>query len=172
MTDEDAVGQVTGRSEVVCDQHERQTLIALELGQQVQDADPHGDVEHRGRLIGDQHVGLDRERARDRDALALSSRELEGMAVEELLGRFQSDPAEQCCRAGAHIGRLGPVMAQQRAREMVEHIVGGIQRAERVLEDHLDPPAIGERCAMRLSLQDVATAEPDPPAVRLLEPHE
>ena len=60
----------------------RQAELLAQLREQVQNRRLHRDVERRDRLVGDQELGLESERARDRDALALAARELPRVGVE------------------------------------------------------------------------------------------
>ena len=53
----------------------------LQLEQQIDDLRLHRDVERRDQLVGDQAFGLDGERARDADALALAAGEFVRIAV-------------------------------------------------------------------------------------------
>ena len=68
------------------DHQDREALLAQAV-EDVEDARPHRDVEHRNRLVGDEHLGLEDERRGDRHPLALAARELVRIAVEEELGR-------------------------------------------------------------------------------------
>ena len=56
-------------------------MLALELAQQVEDLCLDRDVERRHRLVGDQQLGLERDRAGDADPLALAAGELVRIAV-------------------------------------------------------------------------------------------
>ncbi len=71
--DEHLVGDVARARDVVRDVEERDAKLALELQDQVEDPDADRDVEHRDRLVAQDHARLDRERACDRHALALSA---------------------------------------------------------------------------------------------------
>ena len=62
----------------------------LQLQQQVHDLRLHGDVERRDELVGDQAFGLDRERPRDADPLALPA----GEFVRTAVGRVGGKPHE------------------------------------------------------------------------------
>ena len=55
--DRDPIADVTNHREVVADEKVAQALRALELGEQVQDLALDGDVETRGRLVGDDEAG-------------------------------------------------------------------------------------------------------------------
>ena len=59
---------------------------SLQPEQDVEDLRAHRGVEHRDRLVADQPLGLEHERRRDRDPLALAAGELVRVAVEVALG--------------------------------------------------------------------------------------
>ena len=63
--------------------------------QQVQDAEADRHVEHRDRLVGEQHLGVGGEGARDRDALALAARELVRELVDVALGGRELHAVEE-----------------------------------------------------------------------------
>ena len=63
------------------DEDQRQAEVALELAQQVEHLRLDRDVERRHRLVGDDQLRLERDRARDADALALAAGELVRVAV-------------------------------------------------------------------------------------------
>ncbi len=69
--DGDAVRDMADQAQVVGDEEDGQMQAVLQLQQKVDDLRLHGDVERGDDLVGDQQVGLDRERPRDADALAL-----------------------------------------------------------------------------------------------------
>ena len=110
----------------------------LQLLEQVDDLRLDRDVERRDRLVADDEVRVERERAREADALALAAGELVRVARRRVGG--QADDLEQLadlapdapCRARAvHAQRLADDAADGVAR---------VERRERVLEDHLHPP--------------------------------
>ena len=72
----DAVGHLAHDAEVVGDEQQRHAVARLQGLQQLQDLRLDGDVERRGRLVGDQQVGLVGQRHGDHHALALAAREL------------------------------------------------------------------------------------------------
>ena len=77
----DAVAHVAHDGEVVGDEDDRQPELALQLGEQVDDLRLDRDVERRDGLVGDDQLGLQRDGARDADALALAAGELVREAV-------------------------------------------------------------------------------------------
>ena len=111
----------------------------LELLEQVDDLRLDRDVERRDRLVGDDEVGVERERARDADALALAARELVRVARRRV-GR-QPDDLEQL-RGRARSRRAGsarPCVADGSPMIRPDGMAR-VERRERVLEDHLHPP--------------------------------
>jgi hypothetical protein len=72
----DAVRDVGDHAHVVRDQDEAHVALLLELGEQAHDLRLHGHVERRGGLVGDQHLGVERQRHGDHDALAHAAGEL------------------------------------------------------------------------------------------------
>ena len=91
--DRDPLREADRRREVVRDHQDRETLFAQAV-EHVEDTRPDGDVEHRDRLVGDEHVRLEHERRGDRHPLALAARELVRVPVEIELGRRELDPDE------------------------------------------------------------------------------
>jgi hypothetical protein len=88
----------------VRDEEVGEAELALQIAHQVQDLRLHRDVERRGRLVADEELGLERERARDRDALALPAREL--VRIARAVGRREPDLVEQ--RATRAVIRAAP----------------------------------------------------------------
>ena len=100
--DADAVGDLAHDAEVVGDEQHRHAEPRLHLGEQLQDLRLHGDVERRGRLVGDEQVGLVGERHGDHDALALAAGELVRIGAEAAPRVADADEVEQsraCARA-------------------------------------------------------------------------
>jgi hypothetical protein len=89
-------------------------------------------VEIAGRLVGKEQNRIIGERARDRDALALSSREL----VCILAGIVQAEFGEQRFGAGAHLGVGQQRALSHRHEDIFEHRELGEQ--EMVLEHEAD----------------------------------
>ena len=59
--------------QIVGHQHQGESALFAQIAQQPQDAGLYRDIERRDRLVGNENRGLDRQRARDADALALSA---------------------------------------------------------------------------------------------------
>ena len=81
---------------------------------------------------------LDRERARDRDALALAAGQLVRVLRGVLLaGGTSPTVSSSVAHALVELARVDTPVDPQRPREVVAHRLDRVQRAERVLEDHL-----------------------------------
>ena len=82
--DPDAVREVLDDRQVVADEQVGQLELALEVEQQVEDLALDRHVERRDRLVRDDEVRAQRERARDADALPLAAGELVRVAPRVL----------------------------------------------------------------------------------------
>ncbi len=102
--DQHPVGDLGDDAEVVGDQDRRQAAFAVEPLEQGEDLGLHGDVERRRRLVGDQDLGLERQRHRDHRPLAHPARELVRVVVDALGGVGDADRVEQLDRALARLG--------------------------------------------------------------------
>ena len=67
------------------DVQDRELELRAQLVEQVEDLEADRDVEHRDRLVGQQHPRPRGERARDRDTLALAAGQLVREPARELL---------------------------------------------------------------------------------------
>ena len=104
--------------QVVGDEQQREAGRCLQLAQELQVARLGGDVERRGRLVGDQQPRLAGEGDGAGDALAHAAAELVRILVEPLRGGRQVDLLERpttrcssspprssrCCRSGSAAG--------------------------------------------------------------------
>src|SRR3954447_25773982 len=70
-----AVRHVLDDREIVADEEQRETELALQILQQVDDLRLDRDVERRDRLVADDQFGFGGERPGDADTLALAARE-------------------------------------------------------------------------------------------------
>ncbi len=126
--------------EVVGDHHIRQAEFLLELVQQIDDLGLDRHVERGDRLVADDHVRFEDQRAGDADALALAAGELVRVAGEGVGG--QADLVQDRLD-------LLPALLLVLADAVGDHALGqdrldvlpGVQRTQRVLEDHLQPAA-------------------------------
>ena len=141
------------------DEDERQPELALQLAQQVEDLRLDRHVERGDRLVGDDQLRLQRERARDADALALAAGELVRVAVV-VLG-VEPDDVHQLLDAALALALalLHPVDHERLADDRADRLAR-VQRRVRVLEDHLHLAAQRlELCAVRV--RDLLAVEAD-----------
>ena len=91
--------------QIVRDEEIRQLQLLLQVHQQVDDLRLHRDVERRDRLVEDEERRVQRERARQADALPLAAAELVRIALE--VRRVEADEPEQLgdARAARGAGR-------------------------------------------------------------------
>src|SRR3954454_21481399 len=163
-----AVAHVTYDREVVRDQDQRQVVFALQVAQQVQDLRLDRDIESRHGLVGDDDLGLQRDRARNADALTLAARELVRIAVV-VLG-IEPDLLHQLLdRSLALALALVQVVDDERLRDDRANRLARVERRVRVLEDHLDltPHRLQLAAAKR---RDLAPPDLDRPAGGVEQP--
>ena len=94
----DAIGQLERFFLIVRYKNARHVNAIVQPAQPAAQVAAHARVERTERLVEQQDFGFDRERARERDALALSARKLRGIALRELA---ELDQLEQLARRAA-----------------------------------------------------------------------
>ena len=140
LHDAHEVGHHAHDREVVGDEQVGQAELGLQVGQQLQDLVLHQHVERRDRLVEHDDVGLERERARDRDALTLSAGELTRIAGAQLLR--QRDLIEQFDSRAPRVDALSPDLVDlERLGDGVLEVAQRVERAVRVLEHRLHAAA-------------------------------
>ncbi len=157
------MGDPPDHRHLVRDHQDREAQLALDAGEQVEDRRGGLRVERRGRLVGQQHLGFGRQRARDADALLLAARQLGRIAVA-LVG--QADHVEQRLDAAPDAGTVGAEDLEGQ-RHVVEDGARG-QQVE-VLEDHADRAARRPQRPL-VERADVDAVDDDPARGRLLQP--
>src|SRR5919108_758423 len=137
----DLVAHRADDCEVVRDEEVREPEVALQVLEQVEDLGLDGDVEGRHRLVADDQLRVERERARDPDALPLPAGELVRVAVRVV--RVEADHLEQLAHGVAPaFARADPVHLERLGDDVPDRHAG-VERGVRVLEDdlHLAPHA-------------------------------
>ena len=137
----DAVAGLPHDAQVVGDQQQRHAEARLQILEEPEDLSLDGDVERRGRLVGDQQVRLVGQRHRDHHALPLAPRELVGIRAEALLGFRKVDEPQQLERAGPRGRPIERLVHGQHLAHLLAEGVQRVQRRHRLLEDHCDPVA-------------------------------
>jgi hypothetical protein len=164
----DPVRDVPDDREVVRDEEVRELEVLLQLLHQVDDLRLDRDVERRHRLVADDEVRVERQRAREPDALPLSPRELVRVAAGGVGG--ETDRLQQLPHLLPQI-LPAPAVHAQRLADHASDGVAGVQRGVRILEDHLHAPS--ERSQLALAhVRDVGAVEDDPAGRRLVEPQQ
>ena len=155
--DRDPVGDVAHDAEVVRDEDVGEVELVLQVVEQVEHLRLDRDVERRDRLVGDDQLRVQRERAGDADALALAAGELVRVAVH-VIGR-QADELEQLAHPLARSPRRAAApWISERVAEDLPDALARVERGVRVLEDHLHLAPVRAQLAAR-QRRDVAAVE-------------
>ena len=108
----DEIADLRGDAQIMRDEDDGEAEPLAQLREQLQHLRLHGNIERRDRLVGDQHVRLQRQRAREPDALPLAAGEFMRKAVARRKDRARPartipwhprSPRPAACRA-----RSGP----------------------------------------------------------------
>ncbi len=133
------VGDLPDDGQVVRDEQVADAQLGLEAREQLEHLGLDADVERGDGLVEDDQLGLERQRAGDRDALPLPARQLGGAAGQGAGG--QGHVVEE-------LGRAGPaprtVPDAERAQRLRDDPLDGQARVEGrvgVLVDELNPTA-------------------------------
>ena len=137
----DPVGHVGHHAHVVRDQHDGGAEVLPELLDQAEDLRLDGDVQRGGRLVGDQHVRVAGHRHRDHDALAHAAGELVRVGVDALARVRDADRGQQLDGPVPGCLPADLLVLADLLLDLPAHLVDGIQRGHRVLEDHADARA-------------------------------
>ena len=78
-------------AEIVRDEQDAHADLLLQAAQEIQNLGLDGDVERRGRLVGDEQRGVARQRQRDHDALAHAAGHFVRILIEPPLRRRNLD---------------------------------------------------------------------------------
>src|SRR6266540_2229873 len=165
--DGDAIGHVSHDGEIVGDEEVSQTEVALQRFQQVDDLGADRDVEGRDRLVEDDQLWVERERAREADPLPLSAGELVRETVRML--RAQADDAQELRYALLELGPAHELVDAQRLPDDLANRHARVERRVGILEDdlHLSPNVTHAPAAQA---GDVLSVEHDPARGRNDEP--
>ena len=156
---EHAVADLPHDRQVVGDQQDRQAALGLQAREQRQDLRLRADVERGDRLVADQRRGLRRQRAGDRDALALPAGELRRAGGRAARRRGRPRPAAPPARRRAG-GRPGAARAAPRPARRARSAAGRARsagpagRAGRAAQR----PALAARAARSTARRAAATS--------------
>ena len=99
--DDHAGGDAGDDAEIMGDEDQPHGEFPLQAGEKVQNLRLNGDVERRGRLVGQDQRRLAHQRHGDHDALAQAARELMWVLLEPAGGRRDADALQQLDGASA-----------------------------------------------------------------------
>ena len=137
--DGDVVADLAHDLEIVADEQIGDAQPVLQVEQEVHHLGLDGDVERRDRLVADQQVGLGHQGPRQHHALALAAGQFVRKAF--VLVPLQADRFHRCLRAIAALRRGRLFMDDQRLLDLRADRQATVERAQRILVDHLDVPA-------------------------------
>jgi hypothetical protein len=129
----DPVGDFPHDAEVVGNEQHGHAVPLLQRFQQRENLGLHRHVERRGRLVGDQQLGIIRQRHGDHDA-----RKLVRIIVDAAFGIGNTDFIEEPDRAPQRFGLAQPLMQPQHLGNLLADRVHRVKRTHRLLEDHAD----------------------------------
>ena len=154
----DGVGDVLNNGKVVADEEVGQLVLILQLVQQVDDLRLNGHIQRRDRLVADDKLGVERERTRDADTLALAAGELVRVAVlvEGLQAAVVHDLVDVIVEFRL---RDKVVLTHGLADDLADRHTRG-ERGERILEDDLHLRAQGAHL-LGGEVVDLLTVEED-----------
>ena len=134
----DALAGLGNDAEVVRHEQDRHVEITTALLNQLENLRLRRHVERRRRFVGDQESRTGGDRDGDHDALAHAAGEFVGEGAIALLRSVNLNAREQFNRAGVGGGLVHSRVHTQGLRHLFSDPLGGIEAAERVLEDHAD----------------------------------
>ena len=137
----DVVGHVRHHAHVVRDEQDAGVELVLEGTKEVEDLGLHRDVEGRGGLVGDDHLGVTGQRHRDDDALTHAAREFVRVLLDAALGPGDADGVEQVDCAVPGLAAVGHAVDLHRFDQLVPDTDDRVQRGHGLLEHHRDPVA-------------------------------
>ena len=122
--------------------------LALQVGHEVEDLGLHRHVEGRDGLVGDHQRRVERQRARDADALTLAARELVGIAVERR--RVEPDGRRRVRHPLGDLASASPILLMRMgSATMSPTRAPRVERRVRILEHQLHLAPVRPQLAPR-----------------------
>ena len=137
----DAVGDFVDHGQVVGDQQQCHAALALQAFKQRENLGLDGHVERGGRLVGNQHLGLARQRDRNHHALLEPAGKLMRVGIPASGRVRHAHFGEQGEAAFAHLLAAQFQMRGQRLADLLANRKHRVERAHRLLKHHADPRA-------------------------------
>ena len=135
------VRRLGDHAHVVGDEHDGRAPLAAEPLQEGDDLRLDRYVEGRGRLVGDQQIGLGAQRQRQHHALPHAAGELVRIAVDPGPRPLDARLLQQRDGALARLGLRHVGVRADGLDDLVADAIERIEAGERVLEHHADAPA-------------------------------
>ncbi len=136
---QDLVADQVDHRQVVADEQVGHAQAVLQVLHQVEHLGLHRHVQRADRLVGHDQLGLGDQGAGDGDALALAARKL--MRVLVHVAGAQAHRVQHGGGALRHVGGAAVALRGQRLGDDAAHGLARVQRAEGVLEHHLEAGA-------------------------------
>ncbi|MDT4866202.1 hypothetical protein FQZ97_1010450 [compost metagenome] len=155
---DDLVADVTDDRQVVGYEQVGEPELALQLGDQIEDLRLDRHVECGNRLIEDDDRRIEGEGPGDADPLALAAREF-GWEAIVVLG-IEPDEFHQIAHPVLAVIAVSDVLDAERVADDRADAAFWIERAERVLENHLDALA-HLNPALPIEIDDALALDPD-----------
>ena len=143
----DVVGDLGHHAEIVGDEQDAHAAPLLQVADQLEDLGLGGDVERRGRLVGDEDRGFEGERHGDHRALALAAGELVRVGPHDLRRVGQADLGRERHRPGPALGRGEEAVRLEHLGDLVADAHHRVERRHRLLEHHGDAAAAQGRAS-------------------------
>jgi len=138
LHDANPMGDAPDQVEVVAYQQQGHAQACLQALEQLEDLQLDGDIERRGRLVGDQQLWLVGQRHGDHHALALPAGKLMGQGLEALAWLRDAYQLEQLERPRGSRAAGKALVQQQDFVDLLFDAVQRIERGHRFLKDHRD----------------------------------
>ena len=164
-----AVRHAFDHGHVVRDEQIGQAHARLQIKHQVDDLRLDRHVERRDRFVGDDQLRLERQRARDADALALAAGELVREALRHL--GLKADAPQEVRHLVARLGASGELMHEQRFGDRRADAEARVEAGEGVLEDHLRAASHVAQRALP-EIEHVLAVDDDGAALGFDQPHD
>src|SRR5829696_649219 len=164
----DAVAHVPHHGEIVADEQVSEAVLVLQIDEEVEHLRLHRDIERRDGLVGDDDVGIDRERLGDAEALTLPARELMRVFAHRL--RAQADASEQLRDTLVLLPTAREPEVLQRFADDRAGREAWVERGIGILEHELDLAPVPPH-RPRIEVRHVGAAEQDAAAGRLEQLH-
>ena len=132
------VGDFGDHAQVVRDEQHRHAPLVAQMAEDVENLSLNRHVERGRRLVGDQQLGIARERHGDHHPLLLPAGHLVRVIVDAI-GRFgDADLVEQFDGTFSGFGPAGLLMEHDRLHHLRPDGEHRVERSHRLLEDHAD----------------------------------